>query len=214
MKRILTGALAFMLFAGATQAQTKQDTSIHHHRDGHEMAMKQLNLTPDQQARLKSIHEDERKEMQTLKSNTSLTADQLKEQRKELHKKYHDQMQSVLTPAQKDQLKKLQSQRKEKGAKKGQWGKDRKDFARKGAGLENQLNLTPEQKDQLAKMRADVKSQIESIRNDQSLTQDQKKEKIHSIMKDQQEKFKSVLTQEQIEKLQSLRKEREAKNTK
>ena len=62
-------------------------------------------------------------------------------------------------------------------------------------------------------MRRDVKGQMESIRNDQSLTQDQKKEKIHSIKKDQKEKFKSVLTKEQVEKMESARKERQDRVT-
>jgi Spy/CpxP family protein refolding chaperone len=213
MKKILTGALAFVLFAGAAQAQAKQDTSFHHHRGGHEMMMKQLNLTPDQQAQLKSIHENERTEMLALKNNTaSLSADQLKAQRKELHKKYHEQFENILTPSQKDQLKKLRAERKEKFGKKGNW-KNGKAFAKR-AEIQKQLNLTPEQKDQLTKMRTDLRSQVQSIRNDQSLTQDQKKEKIHSLMKDQREKFKSVLTQDQIEKLQSLRKERQNKETK
>ena len=97
--------------------------------------------------------------------------------------------------------------------KKGQWKKEGKAVTKRGD-FQKQLNLTPEQQDQLTKMRTDVKGQVQSIRNDQSLTQDQKKEKIHSLMKDQQEKFKSVLTQDQIEKLQSLRKEHQAKNTK
>lgn len=212
MKKILTGALAFVLFAGAAQAQTKQDSSWHH-KGGHEMVMKQLNLTPDQQAQLKSIHENEHKEMQALKNNTSLTADQLKAQRKELHKKYHDQMQTVFTPAQKDQLKKLRADRKDKMAKKGEWKKGGDRFAKKGE-FQKQLNLTQAQQDQLKQMRTDLKSQMESIRNDQSLTQDQKKQKMHSLMQDQREKFKSVLTKEQIEKLQSLRKEHKAANTK
>ena len=213
MKRIITGALALVLIAGAAQAQSKQDTSFRHHKGGHEMAMKQLNLTSDQQTKLKSIRDNERKEMQALKSNTSLTADQQQAQRKELHKKYRDQMQSVFTPAQKDQLKKMKAERKERVGKKGDWKKGGKDFAKRD-NFQKELNLTPAQKDQLTKMRTDLRSQMQSVRNDQSLTQDQKKEKIHSLMKDQQQKFKSVLTKDQVEKLQSLRKERQDRNTK
>lgn len=218
MKRILTGALALVLFAGAAQAQSKQDTSFRHHKGGREMMMKQLNLTSDQQAQLKSIHANERKEMEALKTK-SLTADQLKEQRKALHKKYLDQAQTVFTPAQKDQLKKLRAERKENGGKKGQWsksgqGRDGKGFAKRGENFQKELNLTQAQKNQLSKMRTDMKSQVQSIRNDNSLSQDQKKEKIHSLMKDQHEKFKSVLTKEQVEKLQSMKKEHRAKDTK
>jgi Spy/CpxP family protein refolding chaperone len=213
MKRILTGAFALLLFAGAAQAQTKQDSSRHNHRDGHEMMMKQLNLTADQQAKLKTIHQNERKEMESLKTK-SLTADQSKTQRKELHKKYKDQMQSVFTPAQKDQLKKLRAERKENGGKKGEWKKGGKGFAKRGTDFQKELNLTQAQKDQLTKLRTDTKTQVQSIRDDQSLTQDQKKEKIHSLMKNQQEQFKSVLTKDQVEKLQTVKKERQARNTK
>ena len=214
MKKILTGALALVLLAGAAQAQSKQDTSFHHHKRGHEMMMKQLNLTSAQQAQLKSIHENERKDMQALQNNTgSVTGDQLRAQKKALHKKYHEQVQNILTPAQRDQLKKLHEQRKEKGNKKGQWRKDGKAVSKRGA-WQKQLNLTPEQQDQITTMRTDLRSQVQSVRNDQSLTPDQKREKIHSLMKGQMEKFKSVLTQDQIEKLQSLRKEHQAKNTK
>lgn len=114
MKRILTGALALMLFTGWAQAQAKQDTSRHNHKANQEMMMKQLNLTSDQQLQLKAIRDNERKETQALKTK-SLTADQLKTQRKGLHKKYHDQMQSVLTPAQKDQMKKMRAEKKKDG---------------------------------------------------------------------------------------------------
>lgn len=214
MKRIITGALALVLFAGAAQAQTKKDTAGFHHRQGREMMAQQLNLTADQQAKLKSIHDAQRKEMEALKTK-SLTAEQSKEQRMALHKKYQEQMQSVLTPDQKDQMKKFKAERKEKGGKKGEWKKGgKKGIAKKGGEFQKDLNLTQAQKDQLSKLRTDSKSQMESIRNDQSLTQDQKKEKIYSLMKDQQEKFKTVLTKEQVEKLQSSRKERQSRNTK
>ncbi|MGZ3851400.1 MAG: Spy/CpxP family protein refolding chaperone [Flavisolibacter sp.] len=205
MKKILTGALAFILFAGAAQAQSKQDSSWHARPGGREMMAKQLNLTADQKAQFKTIHENQKKDMEALKAQ-SLTADQLKTQRQELHKKYQQQMQSVLTPAQRDQMAKFRAERKQNGTVRGQW--------KKNAGLQKELNLTQAQKDQLSKMRADVRTQMQSIRNDQSLTQDQKKEKMHSIMKDQREKFKSVLTKEQQEKLEAARKEHKDKVTK
>jgi Spy/CpxP family protein refolding chaperone len=212
MKRILTGALALVLFAGAAQAQTKKDSAGFHHRQGREMMAQQLNLTADQQAKLKTVHDAQRKEMEALKTK-SLTADQSKEQRKALHKKYRDQVQSVLTPAQKDQMKKLQAQRKEKGGRKGHWKKDGKEITKRGGAFQKNLDLTQAQKDQLSKMRTDSKGQKESIRNDQSLTKAQKKEKMQSLMKDQQEKFKSVLTKEQVEKMESARKERQDRVT-
>ena len=213
MKRILTGALVFMLFAGSAQAQSKQDTARHHHKDGREMMAKQLNLTADQQAKLKTIHENERKEMEALKTK-SLTADQFKTQRKDLHKKYQDQVQAVLTPAQKAQMETFRAERKQNGGKKGQWQKGGNDMTKRGGEFQKELNLTQTQKDQLSKMRAEVKSQVQSIRNDQSLTQDQKKEKMHSLKKEEQQKFKSVLTKEQVDKLEAMKKEHKDRATK
>jgi Spy/CpxP family protein refolding chaperone len=214
MKRILTGALALVLFAGAAQAQTKKDTAGFHHRQGRAMMAQQLNLTADQQAKLKSIHDAQRTEMEALKTK-SLTAEQSKEQRKALHKKYQEQMQSVLTPAQKNQMKKLQAERKEKGGRKGEWKKGgKKNITKRGGEFQKDLDLTQAQKGQLSKLRTDSRSQMVSIRKDQSLTHDQKKEKIQSIMKDQQQKFKSVLTKEQVEKLESAKKERRDRVTK
>src|SRR5215217_3531621 len=116
MKRILTATLAFVLFAGAAQAQTKDSTRHHqkHQRKGGADMAKQLNLTADQQARLKAIREQEHSEMKALKTG-SLTAEQLKAQREALHKKYRSQVESVFTAEQKQQLEKLKSERKAKG---------------------------------------------------------------------------------------------------
>jgi Spy/CpxP family protein refolding chaperone len=214
MKKILTATLAFVLFAGAAQAQTKDSTG-RHHKAGHEMMAKQLNLTADQQAKLKAIHEQERTEMKALTGNKSLTADQLKSQRSELHKKYRTQTESVFTAQQKQQLEKMKSERKGKGFKKdGQANaKGQKGFQR-GEGFQKDLNLTQEQKDKMAKLRADSKSSFESIRKDQSLTDDQKKAKMQDLRKQQSEQMKSILTAEQLEKLNSFRKEHAGRNTK
>ena len=162
---------------------------------------------------LKTIHENERKEMEALKTK-SLTAEQFKTQRKDLHNKYKAQMQSVLTPEQKNQMEKFKAERKDHRGKKGEWKKGGKGITKRSGDFQKELNLTQAQKDQLSKMRTDTKGQMESIRNDQSLTQDQKKEKIHYLKKDKQEKFKSVLTKEQLDKLETAKKERKDRVTK
>ena len=163
--------------------------------------------------KLKAIRENQQKEMEALKTK-SLTADEFKTQRKDLHNKYQAQMQSVLTPEQKNQMEKFKAERKDHRGKKGEWKKGGKGITKRGGDFQKELNLTQAQKDQLSKMRTDTKGQMESIRNDQSLTQDQKKEKIHYLKKDKQEKFKSVLTKEQLDKLETAKKERKDRVTK
>lgn len=212
MKKIITSALMLALTIGAVQAQsTSTEKGNDHRREQRMDKFEGLNLTADQKAKLKLIREEQKKEMQVLKGNKSVT----QEQREALHKKYREQMESVLTADQKQQLAKMKEERKA-SAKKGDFknGSGRKgDFKRSGD-FEKELGLTQEQKDKMAKIRADYRSQFETVRNDNSLTKEQKKTKMHDLMKAQQEQMKTVLTKEQIEKMQSLKKDRSSKNTK
>ncbi|HEX2608875.1 MAG TPA: hypothetical protein VHK91_15935 [Flavisolibacter sp.] len=211
MKKIFTGIMAFMLLAGAASAQTTEKAK--EHKGQHGKMMSQLNLTADQQSRFKALHEQQKKEMEALKANTALTADQQKTKRKELHESYKTQYQSILTADQKAQFEKAKADRK---AHKKDWKKEGRkgdragkgQFGKRGADFQKELGLTPDQQERMDKVRASYKGQFESLRNDPSLAADQKKAKMKELMKSQQNKFKSILTKEQLEKMQSLRKER------
>lgn len=225
MKKIITGAFVLALSIGAAQAQTTSTDTGKNHKKEHKMrSFDKLNLTADQKAKMKSLHEEQKKEMEALKKNGSVT----KEQKMELHKKYKDQMQAILTADQKAQLAKIKEERKAAGKtadfKKGQrFNKKsaadstrmgRKGDFKRGSDFQKELNLTQDQKDKMAKIRTDFKSQFENLRNDNSLSKEDKQTKMRELMKAQQEQMKTVLTKEQIEKMQSLRKEHLDKKTK
>ena len=200
MKKILAGTLSLVLFFGAAQAQ--QDTTKHF-RGGKERMAQQLNLTADQQKKMQAINQEQRKEMKALQD------------------KYQNQRQALLTPDQKQKFETLKSERKQvmknhmkREMKHHKMMMKHQQAMKRNMEIQKQLNLSQAQKDQLTKMRTDLKGQAQSIRNDQSLTPDQKKEKMQSLMKDRQEKFKSVLTKEQLDKLQSLKKDHPVKNKK
>lgn len=78
-----------------------------------------------------------------------------------------------------DQSQSMQSQRGEKG-----------DFL---AGL----NLTDDQKAQIKQIREGARSQADAVKNDTSLSADQKEAKLHSIHRDTHEQVSKVLTPEQ-----------------
>jgi Spy/CpxP family protein refolding chaperone len=199
MKKIITGMLAIVLFAGAAQAQ---DSTRHRdHKGNREMASNKLNLTEDQKAKIKSINEARRTEIQAL-NNTALTADQRKTKMKELHQKYQGQMESVLTPAQKEQMGTSRGKAKGKKAGFGKHGHDGK------AKMES-LNLTQDQKDRMAKLRESYKGQFEAIRDNKSLSDDQRKEQMKALKEKQHNEMKSILTKEQAEKMHSLKKHTE-----
>lgn len=81
----------------------------HHNFDPQKAAQrigKKLNLTADQTSKLEPILADQQQKMAALRSNTSLTPDQRREQFRSIHKDTQTQLASVLTP---DQLQQLRS---------------------------------------------------------------------------------------------------------
>src|ERR1043165_8566333 len=141
MKRILSTALAIVLFVGAAQAQKTEDKA-HPRGDRKEMAMQQLDLTADQRAKLQSIREAQRKEIQELRKNDQMTVAEMKAKRKELMEKYKEQYKAVLTPAQVEELKKRRTEHVGKDF--GKRGGDH--FRNQAAFFKKELNLTPDQK--------------------------------------------------------------------
>ena len=68
---------------------------------------KRLNLSADQTAKLEPIFASQQQKMAALRSNTSLTEDQRREQARAIMKDTHTQLATVLTPDQMQQLKSM-----------------------------------------------------------------------------------------------------------
>jgi Spy/CpxP family protein refolding chaperone len=69
------------------------------------------------------------------------------------------------------------------------------------------LNLTQDQKTKMNDLRKNFKEQRDAIKNDASLTQEQKKTKMQELNKTQREQMKNILTPEQQQKMQANKKE-------
>src|SRR5215217_4912197 len=179
MKKILSTALAIVLFVGVSQAQTTEDKGRHHKGQRQEQAFSQLNLTADQKARFQSIREAQKKEMQELKKSGNVTP----EQRKTIHEKYKTQYQAVLTPAQQEQFNKQRQEWKDKGAKgeKGQgFGKRGGDMGKQAAFFKKELNLTADQESKLKGIFQEFRTKSQDIRSNTSLSNEQKKAQFQS----------------------------------
>lgn len=219
MKRIITSAFVIMLSIGAAQAQTTTDRQQGHKKE-HKIAFDNLNLSADQKARLQSVREDYKKQSADLKNNTQLSAAEKQKRRKELHQQFRSKTDAILTPAQKDQLAKNKTEWKEKnkngrseGKKDGQARGSKGKGMNRGEGFQKELGLSSDQQQKMEQLRSDFRNRFSSLRNDNSLTDDQKKAKMQDMRKQQQEQMKSILTPEQIQKMESLRKERNKKNS-
>lgn len=71
--------------------------------------------------------------------------------------------------------------------------------------LAQKLNLTSAQKEQFQQIGRDMRKQGMAIRQDSSLSNDQKKEKMQAVRKEAHQKMFSVLTPEQKEQLKQMR---------
>jgi periplasmic protein CpxP/Spy len=76
------------------------------------------------------------------------------------------------------------------------------------ANEDNPLNLTDEQKTKLRPIIMEENQQMEALRNDTTMTQEQKIAKANQIRADASPKIKAILTPEQLQKLAELQQER------
>jgi periplasmic protein CpxP/Spy len=77
----------------------------------------------------------------------------------------------------------------------------------RGEKFAEKLNLTPEQKADLKRIRDNEKQQAQTIKNDSSLTPDQKKAKFQDLRKSSREQMMAKLTPDQQAKFKEMRKE-------
>jgi len=97
----------------ATQQPSQQTGKRHwHHHGKRRMAMmaKKLNLTQDQQDKLKPVFEKQREQAKAIKSDASLNEDQKKEKFQALRQDTMTQVNSILTPQQQQQWQQLRQQ--------------------------------------------------------------------------------------------------------
>ena len=82
-----------------------------------EKMSKDLNLTDDQSARLKSMNETFRTNMQSIHNNNALSSDQKKEQMKNLQSKHQEDIKSILTKEQQTKFNTEFKSKKNRGSK-------------------------------------------------------------------------------------------------
>jgi Spy/CpxP family protein refolding chaperone len=217
MKRMITSALAILLLAGAAQAQGRNKGDKQERRQD----MKELNLSADQKTKLKDIHSREKAEMEALRNNTALTDEQRKTQRKQVHEKYVAERKALLTPEQQKKAAEFQDGWKDRRGQGGPGGRDTvrrhggpTDGARGGQRGERMqemakdLNLSADQQQKMKAIHEQYRTKLEAIRNDNSLAQDQKKQKAQELMKAQRNELRNLLTPEQQQKFEQKHKGR------
>jgi periplasmic protein CpxP/Spy len=87
--------------------------------------------------------------------------------------------------------------------------KENNGFHKKGkhrkAEMMKQLNLSEEQKAKLSEMKAVNKQKREAIKNNSSLTEDQKKEQLKALKGENKKSMQGMLTEEQKQKMKEMK---------
>lgn len=207
MKKILAAVVVGALATFSVQAQEiperKRDgKGIHerhgkmHHRPGGTEFQK-LNLTDAQKEQMKAQRENFRKQMDDLKKNENITVKEWKVRMENLRNEQKTKMESILTTEQKAQLEKMKTERK---------AIHEVDAKARMEKMKIHLGLTDDQAAKIEKNRKEVAEKMKAIRDNKSLSDEKKREEMKELMKKQKENMKSVLTEDQMKKMQEGRK--------
>jgi Spy/CpxP family protein refolding chaperone len=203
MKKFIVCTIVLAVAILSTRAQEmperkREKIESRHHRDG----LHRLNLSEDQKAKFKPLNEDYRKQMQDLKKSDEITVKERKSRMETLRKDHRDKMSSLLTEEQKNQLSKLRQDRDKRRGNRREGGIDR---------MKSRLNLSDDQTTRLKESRSEMAGKMKAIRENQSLTDDQKKEQFQELRKKQQENLKTILSEDQLKRLHEKQVRRPAK---
>jgi Spy/CpxP family protein refolding chaperone len=182
MKRIFTLSVAALLFAGSAIAQdVKKDAK---------------QAKAGKEAKKEGRHGKHDKGRVAKELN--LTEDQ-KQQMKAIREEQKAKMQNVLTADQKAKMTELKEKRKAefKNREGNRDGRERME------GMKKELALSEAQGQKIKALNEEFKTKAQAIKNNASLTDQQRKEQFNSLNEERKTRMKAILTAEQLQKLES-----------
>lgn len=192
MKKIIAGITAFTMICLGLNAQHEKERMHRHHEKRHLNQESGLNFSDDQKQQMKTLNEEFRKNMMELKKEEDITVKEWKSRMEELKARHKEDVQKLLTPEQKGEIEKMKEKRK-KAAEINSKARMEK--------MKLHLGLSEEQSAKLTKERDEFRRKMQQIKEDKSLSDDQRKEELKSQMKKHKEATEAIFTDEQKAKL-------------
>lgn len=155
-------------------------------RPGVVRMLQRLDLTPDQKTQVRNLLQTQRQKVQSIRQDAALSPEQKQDQIKEIRQSTHRQVLGILSPEQQARLKQFQERRRGLAA----------------------LNLTPDQRAKIRPIQQQMHQDVMAVRQDASLTPQQKQGKIRDIRQNAMLQMKSVLTPEQQQQFEQMRQRR------
>lgn len=200
MKKLLIPLVAIFAITATASAQDKMGKKgSHHHKHQKGMMAKQLNFTDAQKIQAKSINEDFRKKMQDLNKQENITVKEQRDRKSAILKERKAKMDGLLTAEQKTKLAQLKADRK---------AKNEQHYAKRLEKMKTSLSLSDEQVSKLKAQRIATIAKAEKIKNNESLSREQKKEQMMALKAEIKEQHNKILTPEQLKKKEEMKKSR------
>lgn len=177
-------AIAVLLLVSSAEAAIVQSPDQVQRRQGPRGMAGNLGLTDEQKTSLETIRRSESEQIRTIRSDASLSNEEKRARIREIQQSTRQQSQAVLTPEQQQIL-------SSRGRGDGRRGAD--------------PGLTDDQKQSMQTIRQTEREQIEAVRNNSSLTDEERRSQIQSIRQNSRQQTRSILTPEQQQSIGSRR---------
>jgi hypothetical protein len=141
---------------------------------------------------MQGVQQEFRTKAKQLDENTTITHSEFKKQMQELREQRKNRANTILTDEQKSKMKAAREHQMKQSA------------AAHFEKLKTALQLTDAQQNLLKKKQDEVQQQMKAIHQNDVFTKEQKKEQIVALQKERKSYLKSVLTEEQVKKLEAL----------
>ena len=156
-----------------------------------------LNLTEEQKKAIRPIVEKEIKELGAVKNDASLSKEQKLEKMKTIRQTSQEDMKKILTPEQQVKLAEVKEETKQAAKEDITQVVQKRMMA-----MNERLGLTDEQRKTIGTIIEKELKETVALKNDETLSKEQKLEKIKTIRQTSREEIKKVLTPEQQTKFE------------
>lgn len=161
------------------------------------MLTEKLKLSEEQREKAKSLNEDFRAKMTELRKKEDITVKEYRAQMMELNKKHREEMRNLLSQEQRDQIERAKLERKKIAAI---------DADARMEKMKLRLDLNNEQFGKLKSQRLETMEKMKAIQENKSMDVMKKRQEIKELLKQRNQNLKSILTEEQMKKMQEFRK--------
>jgi len=201
MKKIALSIVALLTLSFSLMAQPKMDKKgdkPQSHKRGFDKmkGFKGIDLSDAQKAQLKEQNDAIKKQMDALNANDKITMGEYRKQKAALDAKRKQNFENILTAEQKAKMAESKVQMQKKHEQKAEAHINK---------LKEKLSLTDAQVAQLKANNDAIAAKSKAIRENKTLSEEQKKQQMKAVMADRKASLEKVLTAEQLEKMKSFK---------